>query len=56
MPKPGRATAPGFLLRHARAHPQQEQQQMPFQVSATALKYPLNQGMKNHCKFSCCLQ
>jgi hypothetical protein len=31
MPKPGRATAPGFLLRHARARPQQEEQPMPFQ-------------------------
>jgi hypothetical protein len=31
MPKPGRVTAPGFLLRHARARPQQEEQPMPFQ-------------------------
>jgi hypothetical protein len=31
MPKPGRATAPDFLLRHARARPQQEQHPMPFQ-------------------------
>jgi hypothetical protein len=31
MPKPGRVTAPGFLLRHARARPQQEGQPMPFQ-------------------------
>jgi hypothetical protein len=31
MLKPGRVTAPGFLLRHEHTRPRQEEQPMPFQ-------------------------
>ena len=47
MPKSGRATAPGFLLRHARARPQQEEQPMPFQKGQSGNPAGRPRGSRN---------
>jgi hypothetical protein len=47
MPKSGRATAPGFLLRHARARPRQEEQPMPFQKGQSGNPAGRPRGSRN---------